>query len=224
MLKFTGTEGLIFYNKILAISDLHIGIEKELSIKGINIPSQVDYYIRKIKNIREKYNVKYLVIDGDLKHNIPKTSFSEISDIPYFINEISQLFKKIYIVKGNHDGDIEELIPYVNNVKVVRAVKIKNVVFTHGHLRTKLKGEFYVIGHHHFAKSITTSIGESIYEKVFVIGYKDNKVIIFLPAFSDLAGLWEVGEFQGPIAKGIEKYEVYTLDGILIEEKLIENE
>ena len=29
-----------------------------------------------------------------------------------------------------------------------------------------LNGKYYVIGHHHFAKSISTSIGESIYEKV----------------------------------------------------------
>jgi len=221
MLKFTGTEGLIFFNKILVISDLHIGIEKELYKKGINIPSQVNYYINKIKKIYEKYKIKYLIIDGDLKHNIPETSLQEISDIPYFINEISQYFKKIYIIKGNHDGDIEELINGINNVKILKALKIKNVVFTHGNLNTKLNGKYYVIGHHHFAKSISTSIGESIYEKVFVIGYKDNKIIIILPAFSDLAGLWDVGEFQGPIAKGIEKYEVYTLDGILIEEKEI---
>ena len=221
MLKFTGTEGLIFFNKILVISDLHIGIERELYKKGINIPSQVNYYINKIKKIYEKYKIEYLIIDGDLKHNIPETSLQEMSDIPYFINEISQYFKKIYIIKGNHDGDIEELINGINNVKILKALKIKNVIFTHGNLNTKLKGKFYVIGHHHFSKSISTSIGDSIYEKVFVIGYKNNKVIIFLPAFSDLAGLWDTGEFQGPIAKGIEKYEVYTLDGILIEEKEI---
>ncbi|MFZ8800777.1 MAG: metallophosphoesterase [Candidatus Nanopusillus sp.] len=223
MLKFTRTEGLIFFNKILVISDLHIGIEKELYKKGINIPSQVNYYINKIRKIYEKHNLKYLIIDGDLKHNVPETSLQEIFDIPYFINEISQYFKKIYIIKGNHDGDIEDLITGINNVKILKALKIKNVVFTHGHLNTKLKGKYYVIGHHHFAKIISTSIGESIYEKVFIIGYKGNKVIIILPAFSDLAGLWDVGEFQGPIAKGIEKYEVYTLDGILIEEKEIKN-
>jgi hypothetical protein len=34
MLKFTGTEGLIFFNKILVISDLHIGIERELYREG----------------------------------------------------------------------------------------------------------------------------------------------------------------------------------------------
>jgi Predicted ICC-like phosphoesterases len=146
-----------------------------------------------------------------------------MSDIPYLINESSQYFKKIYIIKGNHDGDIEELVSGINNVKILKALKIKNVVFTHGHLNTKLKGKYYVVGHHHSAKSISTSIGESIYEKVSVFGYKDNKVIIILPAFSDLAGLWDVGEFHGPITKRIEKYEVYTLDGILIEEKEIKN-
>jgi len=56
MLKFTGTEGLIFFDKILVISDLHIGIERELYKKGINIPSQVNYYINKIRKFMK--NIK----------------------------------------------------------------------------------------------------------------------------------------------------------------------
>ncbi|MGC9124263.1 MAG: metallophosphoesterase [Thermoplasmata archaeon] len=220
MIKFTGTEGLIFFNKILVISDLHLGIEKELSMQGINIPSQTDYVLNKIRKLKKKYNLDYLIINGDLKHNIPRTTFQELSDVPVFLNEISMDFKKIYIIKGNHDGDIEDLIPTdIKNIRLLKALKIGNIVFTHGHVKTRLNGKYYVIGHHHFAKSISTNIGEAIYEKVFVVGYTDDKIIIFLPAFSDLSGLLEVGEFHGPIAKNIKKYEVYTLDGILIEEK-----
>ncbi|BBL45864.1 metallophosphoesterase [Nanobdella aerobiophila] len=219
MLEFTNTEGLIFYKKILCISDLHLGIEKELSLNGIYIPSQSKYIFSKIKKIYDRYKPKYLIIDGDFKHNIPKTSLQEISEIPDFVNELSYLFKKIYLVKGNHDGDLEELIPDINNVKVIKELRYKNIVFTHGHLKPKLKGKYYVLGHHHFAKSIRTSIGEVIYEKVFVFAYKKDYNIIFLPTFSDLTGVYDTGSFQTPLADSIERYEVYTLDGILIEEK-----
>jgi len=37
---------------------------------------------------------------GDLKHNIPETSLQEISDIPYFINEISQYLQENIYNKG----------------------------------------------------------------------------------------------------------------------------
>ncbi len=222
MFSFTGTEALLFKKKFLVISDLHIGIEYELYKKGINIPSQTNYLIKKIKNIKEKTNAEYLIINGDLKHNIPKTSYEEFNEIPYFIFEISSIFKKIYIIKGNHDGDLEELIPLdINNVKILKSLKIGNVVFTHGNYKPKLIGKYYVIGHHHFAKNILTSIGETIYEKVFVVGYGDENIVIILPAFTDLSGYWDIGQFHGPISKLIKKYEVYTLDGILIEKNNI---
>ena len=222
MFKFTGKEALIFKNKYLVISDLHIGIEKELFQKGINIPTQTNYLLNKIKDLKEKYNVDRLIIIGDFKHNVPKISLLELKEVPYSVNFLSNLFEKVFILKGNHDGKLQELIEKRDNIILAKELRIGNVVFTHGNRRTKFEGDIYVIGHHHFVKSITTSIGESFYEKVFVFGFFDEKSVIILPAFSDLAGYWEVGTFHGPIAKKIKEYEVYTLDGILIEEVKID--
>lgn len=217
MFKFTGREALIYRDKYLVISDLHIGIERELFEKGVNIPTQTNYLLEKIKKIKEEFNVDKLVIVGDFKHNVPKISVIEIKEIPYAVNYLSEIFKKVIILKGNHDGDLEKVIENKDNVLLAKEMKIGKVTFTHGNRRSIYDTDIYVIGHHHFVKSITTSIGESFYEKVFVFGYYDDKTIIILPAFSDLAGYWEVGTFHGPIAKNIKEYEVYTMDGILLE-------
>jgi len=217
MFEFTGKEALIFRKKYMVISDLHIGIERELFTSGINIPAVTDYLIKKIEDLYNKYKVPNLIIVGDLKHNVPKISVIEMKEIPYFFDKIFEYFERIYVLKGNHDGDIEKIVKN-NKVKIAKEMRIGRVVFTHGHRRNHFDGDIYVIGHHHFVMNITTLIGESFYEKVFVSGVINGKEVIILPAFSDLAGYWEVGTFHGPIAKKIKAYSVFTLDGILLKE------
>ncbi|MEM1804803.1 MAG: metallophosphoesterase family protein [Nanopusillaceae archaeon] len=218
MLEFTGKEALIFKKKYLIVSDLHIGIERELFSSGINIPTITDYLIKKIENLYKKCKVSNIIIVGDLKHNVPKISILEMKEIPYFIEKLKEIFDNIYIIKGNHDGGLSKILKENKRVKLLKELKTGKVVFTHGNRRSNFDGDIYIIGHHHFVYNLKTSIGESIYEKVFVIGNFDGKEIIILPAFSDLAGYWEVGSFHGPIAKKIKNYSIFTLEGILIKE------
>ena len=218
MIEFTNSEALIFRNKYLILADLHIGIEREYLLKGINIPSQTNIILNKILDIKDKYNVSKLIILGDFKHNIPKISYIELKEVPYILNILSREFSRVIITKGNHDGKLEDFVEK-QNIKVVRAFKLGGIVFTHGHARTKLKGKLYLIGHHHFVKRIQTKIGESIYEKIFVLGETDEgENILIFPAFSNLAGSWEIGSFHGPLAKKIRAYEIYSLDGTLLQE------
>jgi len=218
MFKFTGREALIFKDKYLVISDLHIGIERELFTGGINLPAVTDYLIKKLEDIYSKSKVSNLIIVGDLKHNVPKVSLIEMKEIPYFLDKISEYFERIYILKGNHDGGLEKIVEKKDNIKILKEIKIGNVVFSHGHKRNVLDGRVFVIGHHHFVINIRSIIGESFYEKVFVSGTFDEREVIILPAFSDLAGYWEVGNFHGPIAKKIKAYNVFTLEGVLLKE------
>jgi putative SbcD/Mre11-related phosphoesterase len=220
LIEFTGSEAIIFKRKYLVISDLHIGIEKEYLLKGINIPPQTEKLIEKIITIRDEFRADRLIILGDFKHNIPRTSKIEEREIPKALELLSSEFSKIYITKGNHDGNLESFVTS-KKIRVLKALKIGSCVFTHGHARTNLSGSLYVIGHHHFALRIQTSIGEPIYEKVFVLGNTKYYSVLILPAFSDLVGFWDVNSFHGPIAKKIKSFSVLSLDGtILLENKL----
>ncbi|MFW5953003.1 MAG: metallophosphoesterase, partial [Candidatus Natronoplasma sp.] len=73
MLKFDNT---------LVIADLHIGYERELEERGINIPEQSQKMIDNVLDILIKEDIERLVINGDFKHNIPKATWQEYQDIP----------------------------------------------------------------------------------------------------------------------------------------------
>ena len=215
LIDFTNTEAIIFKKRYLVISDLHIGIEKEYLQKGINIPSQTQSIYNRIKQLKERYGVYKLIVTGDFKHNVPKVSYIELKDVPMLLQKLSKVFKKIIITKGNHDGYLEKLNNNPN-VMIVKEFRVGKVVFLHGHAHPKLKGKLYILGHHHFALNIKSSIGESFYEKVFIYGEAEEYDILILPAFSNLVGFWEVGKFHGPLAKSIKSYNVLALDGTVL--------
>ncbi|HIP90027.1 MAG TPA: metallophosphoesterase [Candidatus Nanopusillus sp.] len=214
-IDFTNTEAIIFKKQYLVISDLHIGIEKELLQKGINIPAQTQSIYSRIKQLKARYNVSKLIITGDFKHNVPRVSYIELKEVPMLLQKLSNIFKKIVITKGNHDGSLEKLNDNPNII-IVREFRVGKVVFLHGHTRPRLKGKLYILGHHHFAINIKSSIGESFYEKVFVYGETGEYDFLILPAFSNLVGFWEVGKFHGPLTKDIDSYNVLALDGTLL--------
>src|SRR3989344_3503593 len=91
--------------KTLVISDLHLGYEKDLQAKGILVPP---FQFREIKEKLEKIfektgKLKYVVINGDLKHEFGRISSQEWREILELIDFLSGNCEKIVIVKGNHD-------------------------------------------------------------------------------------------------------------------------
>ena len=55
----------------LVISDLHLGIEDEISEeKGIHFPLQDSIIIERVKLLVRKYELSKLYITGDIKHTI----------------------------------------------------------------------------------------------------------------------------------------------------------
>src|SRR5665811_943327 len=52
----------------LVLADLHIGIEQELSLSGIHIPSQIDRRIERVFRFLSKVKARRVVLLGDIKH------------------------------------------------------------------------------------------------------------------------------------------------------------
>ena len=70
-------EPVLFLNneKILVIADLHIGIDSELKNYGISQTDHTQNMIKHILLICEKQKPKKIILLGDIKHNIPNTSY-----------------------------------------------------------------------------------------------------------------------------------------------------
>lgn len=141
-------------NSLLLVADLHIGFEKALSEKGINIPSQTNKMQNALCNLVEKYKVDKLIILGDLKHNIPNISLLERQDIPEMLKKLSEVVE-VEIIPGNHDGDIDKLTPSQIKIHDVRGIQVgyaTKIGLLHGHTWPNpelLKAEFLVMGHAH---------------------------------------------------------------------------
>jgi len=77
----TGERGLIINEvggeRVLVISDVHIGFEEELLMSGIYIPNQTAEMLGRVLRIIREHRIDRLVINGDLKHRVPKTGWGE---------------------------------------------------------------------------------------------------------------------------------------------------
>ncbi|MBI2583645.1 MAG: metallophosphoesterase [Candidatus Aenigmarchaeota archaeon] len=214
----------MFLDGYLIISDVHLGITYELYKSGVSMPSQVRSFLQRLHALQKTTKAKFLVINGDLKHKVPGTSWQEFKEIPSFLEQLD--FDKIILVKGNHDGGIEKLIygEIKKKVSIRKTFHIGSCLFTHGHrklLKNQLKNiRTIVIGHNQPAVLFRDRMGASYIEQVWVRGpLKGNKKLklIIMPSFNELAGAGVVnkGELLGPIAKKLDKKKahLFLLDG-----------
>jgi len=111
--------------------------------------------ISRLKHLIHTYNIDRLFIIGDVKHSIMVDSAYNWSVVPEFMDELSA-FVKIVIIPGNHDGDLEAILP-----RSVVLGSVQGTIFSdngysvgliHGHAwpsREVLDSDLIVMGHTH---------------------------------------------------------------------------
>ena len=73
--------------KILIISDLHIGQEEALNKQGLLVPRfQLEDIIKEINEIKSKVEFEKVIINGDLKHEFGLISKQEWNDTLKFLD------------------------------------------------------------------------------------------------------------------------------------------
>jgi metallophosphoesterase superfamily enzyme len=78
--------------RIVVISDLHIGWEMALSNKGIHVLTQTPKLLRKLLDLLFTYSPQKLLILGDVKHTVASAEKAEWRDVPDFFAEVSRSF------------------------------------------------------------------------------------------------------------------------------------
>ena len=157
--------------KTLAIVDLHIGWEIALSQKGIHVPTQTPKLLKKLIPLISTHKPEKLLILGDVKHTVATAEMGEWQDIPDFFNELKKQIQEILIIRGNHDGNLEPLLP--ENIKILPAtgLTIGEVGFFHGHRwpsPSLLKCKTLVMGHVHPVVAFRDPAGFRITKQVWV--------------------------------------------------------
>ena len=138
--------------RTLVIADPHLGWEMALQAKGIHVPSQTPRLLQKLVLLLSKYKPDALLILGDIKYSVVKAEAGEWRDIPAFFTELKQHVSSIAIVRGNHDANLEPLLPENISLLPASGTIIGDVGFFHGHKWLSpalLKCKTLVMGHLH---------------------------------------------------------------------------
>lgn len=198
----------------LVITDVHLGITRELYERGVSLPSQVKTLAARVNKLKAMTKAKQLVILGDLKHNIPGISWQERREIPEFLSLLK--FRKIIITKGNHDGNIERLVDKKTVVR--KSFAVGDYYLAHGHRKINTKKKIIVIGHSQphvrFRDRFAGYVEPCWVRGRIRIGSSEKRLIV-MPAFNELCGAAIVNEkpLIGPVAKNIRNAGIYLLDG-----------
>lgn len=155
----------------LVVSDLHLGWERLLSKRGVHIPSQTTKIKNMLLRVIKLTKPAQLIILGDVKDAITKVSMEEWKEIPEFFEDLQEKVADIKVVIGNHDGNLEPLLP--EQVKIIPATGIifGDVGLFHGHAwpAPELLGcKSLVTGHVHPTIIIRDPMGLKITKQVFV--------------------------------------------------------
>lgn len=157
--------------KTLLIADPHIGWEMALQQKGIHVPSQTTKILKKLIDIITEYKPDKLVILGDVKYTVVKSELGEWQDIPDFFTELLGLLDDIAIIRGNHDANLEPLLP--ESIKMLPATGevVGDIGVFHGHKWPSpalLGCKTLVMGHLHPVVVFRDSAGFKITRQVWI--------------------------------------------------------
>jgi putative SbcD/Mre11-related phosphoesterase len=158
-------------NRTLVVSDIHIGWERLLIHKGVHIPSQTG----KIKNLLLKLiketEPKQLIILGDIKDAITNVSMQERKDISEFFKNTQKNISDIQVVLGNHDGNLDLILPESITIIPATGTNIGDVGLFHGHAWPSpklLECKSLVSGHIHPTITILDPMGFRMTKQVFI--------------------------------------------------------
>lgn len=156
---------------MLVVADLHMGWEVKLAEQGIHVPSQTPKILEKVVQLIENCKPTGIIFLGDVKHAIAKVEMEEWRDIPDFFEAIAKMVSNIQIIPGNHDGNLEPLLPEVAKVLPPTGIVFGEAGLFHGHTWPApelLKCRDLVTGHVHPTVAFRDPLGFRITRQVWV--------------------------------------------------------
>ena len=179
MLRIVPGEAAIVFasagESTLLISDLHLGLEKEMAKKGFRLPAYSVKMVERVKGIAERYGTNRLAVLGDVKHTVGKVEDIDWGVVPWFFDTMLNLFEAVEVVPGNHDGNIKTVLPQRvtlhSSQGTVLGTGPGRIGIAHGHAwpsEEAIATRNLVIGHSHFTYEMRDPLGARTREAVWV--------------------------------------------------------
>lgn len=233
ILPISNTPALMIDDRILVVADLHIGLEWELREAGFILPSQTEKTIDSLVSILKDTEPEKLVILGDIKHNIPKTSKQEWSEIPDLIRAVQEFVDEVEILPGNHDGGIRRMVTDDVHIGIPKGTTIGEVGLFHGHAwpsEKVMKSRVAITAHNHPVVVFVDKLGMRTSKRCWMrtnFRRKSERYpkmpgeLIMMPAYNEFCGGTPVNDpksnFLGPLLSNkflvLKKSKIHLLDG-----------
>lgn len=220
--------------KHLVITDLHIGFEDSLAQNRIFVGKNttLNESIGEICSIVDSYKPDGLILLGDIKSGINRISKNEWDEVPQFLQTI-QKKTDVTIIPGNHDANIQRLVP--NGVTLISSVGmiLENMLLTHGHTvpsENFAQVDKIIMGHVHpvfFDEDLILN-GQRVWvsiktkkENLFPSSTGELEITI-VPSFNRYFYATKKKQYKRSISPIIEKIKdvlsarIVTLDGVII--------
>ncbi len=217
--------------KLLVIADLNIVIERELREGGLHVPSQTKIMEERLVSILSKNKVSDIILLGDIKHNIPSSTYQERTDVKNFL-AVLQSYCTLHVLPGNHDGNINRMLSSGIQLHPSEGYVFEEIGFTHGHRKPSgeiMQCDLVVVAHSHPTVMLMDRLGYRTFEQCWLRGpplfetlqekYPNSPTtqILLMPAFNPLCGGTAVNQdiLLGPFKNliDVDNAEVYLLDG-----------
>ncbi len=186
---------MINKEKLLVVSDLHIGNEFKLARSGIYFPEATKRMALGILELYKKHKVRGIIFLGDLKESIgypPRDEFDALASFFHYFRNV-----EMRIVKGNHDAHIAELLKRIGiSIFPVNEILLDRIALIHGNAMptpAAMKKDLIIAGHSHIAIDVNgkaekgwliSNIGKGASKQYK--GYNKRVKLLVMPAFSPL--------------------------------------
>ncbi len=220
--------------KNLIVTDIHVGFENSLASNEIFIGkySTINETIQELSEIIDTENPDALILLGDIKSSIKSISRNEWDEVPMFFKKIREKCDVI-LVPGNHDANIQKLVP--DNVSMISSTGMveENILLTHGHTMPSENFSHVdkiIMGHVHpvFFQEDSVINGQRVWisiktEKEKIFPNKSGELeIIIIPSFNKYFYATHRKKYKKSISPIIDKIKsvstakIITLDGAII--------
>jgi hypothetical protein len=228
--------------KNLIVTDIHIGFESSLASNDIFIGknSSINETIEELSSIIDSEKPDSVILLGDIKSSIKTISKSEWGEVPLFFEKIKQKCD-VVLIPGNHDANIQRLVP--ENISMISSagMVLENILLTHGHTMPSENFSHVdkiIMGHIHpvFFQEDSILNGQRVWisirtEKQNVFPNKSGEIeIIIIPSFNRYFYATHKKKYKKSISPIIEKIKqissarIITLDGTIIGDESIINQ
>ena len=227
--------------KYLIVTDIHIGFENALTSNDIFIGknSSINETIKELSEIIDTENPDSVILLGDIKSSIKNISKNEWSEVPIFFEKIGEKCD-IILIPGNHDANIQRLVP--DNVSMISSTGMieENILLTHGHTMPSENFSHVdkiIMGHLHpiFFQEDSVINGQRVWvsmrtEKEKIFPNKSGELeITIIPSFNKYFYATHRKKYKKSISpiidriKTVSSARIVTLDGVIIgNESIIE--